>query len=101
MLDQSYKNFELLILDNCSSDNTQEIIKSFVDPRIKQIRHLANIGFIANWLYGLNWAKDKFYSVLGDDDYHHSNFIESRVNIFKKYHNSWAVFSDHEISDEL
>ena len=38
ILDQTYANFELLIMDDCSPDNASEIAASFTDPRIKYIR---------------------------------------------------------------
>lgn len=100
VLAQTYKNFELLILDNHSSDHTPEIISSYSDARIKSVRHLANIGGIANWIYGMHWAEGEFFSVLGDDDFYRCDFLESRVKAFTSFPDVAAVFSDHEICDE-
>lgn len=99
VLAQTYKNFELLILDNHSTDNTQEIISSYSDSRIKTVRHLTNIGGIANWLYGVHWASGEFFSVLGDDDFYRHDFLESRIKAFASFPDVAAVFSDHEICD--
>ena len=100
VLAQKYKNFELLILDNHSTDHTQEIISSYSDSRIKSLRHLTNIGGIANWLYGIHWASGEFFSVLGDDDFYRHDFLESRVRTFASFPDVVAVFSDHEICDD-
>lgn len=100
VLAQTYKNFELLILDNHSSDHTQEIIFSYSDARIKSVRHLANIGGIANWIYGMHLAKGEFFSVLGDDDFYRCDFLEARVKAFADFPDVVSVFSDHEVSDE-
>jgi glycosyltransferase involved in cell wall biosynthesis len=58
VLAQTYTNFELLILDNCSPDHTPEVVAEFDDARIKYLRHQCNIGGIANWIYGMHWARE-------------------------------------------
>ena len=46
ILDQSYKNFELLILDDCSQDDTFEKIKNFKDKRIRLLKNEFNRGYV-------------------------------------------------------
>lgn len=100
VLAQTYTYFELLILDNCSNDHTPNIVSQFNDSRIKYIRHQCNILGTANWSYGIYWAKGEFVSILGDDDYYTSDFIESRINAFLKYQNIAAVFSNYDICND-
>lgn len=100
VLAQTYQNFELLILDNCSADHTPDVVASFKDPRIKSLRHQCNIGSAANSSYGVYWAKGEYLAILFDDDWYRSDFLHSRVNAFTKYGNVQAVFSNYEISDE-
>lgn len=95
VLAQTYTNFELLILDNCSTDQTPGIVAQFNDPRIKYIRHQCNIGASANWTYGIYWAKGEYISILGDDDWYLPEFISKRVDVFNKYKNVLAVFSNY------
>lgn len=101
VLSQTYPNFELLILNNCSDDNTQKVISSYTDPRIKSITHLANIGPVANWYYGMHWASGELFSVLGDDDYYRPDFIAARVEAYELFPNVVAVYSDHEECDAI
>jgi glycosyltransferase involved in cell wall biosynthesis len=46
---QTHKDFELLIIDNCSTDETVKIIQNFDDPRIRLVINDSNIGMVANW----------------------------------------------------
>lgn len=95
VLSQSYEHFELLILDNCSDDHTQEIIKSFSDSRICYVRHLCNIGGAANWTYGVKLAQGKYLSILGDDDKYQEDFLLRRVQMLSQYPESAAVCSSY------
>ena len=47
VLNQTYQNFELIIVDDCSPDNTKEVVKSFTDKRIIYHRHKKNKGYLA------------------------------------------------------
>lgn len=98
-LAQTYSNFELLILDNCSHDHTPEVVAGFKDARIKYLRHQCNIGGIANWTYGMHWARGDYFCILGDDDFYRPNFLESRVEAFNHFNDIDAVFSNYELCD--
>ena len=58
ILNQSYKDFELLIIDDGSSDNTEEIINQFIDNRIRYIRR-EHFGRSAALNYGLNTSSSE------------------------------------------
>ncbi|KQS93204.1 glycosyltransferase family 2 protein [Chryseobacterium sp. Leaf394] len=62
---------ELLVSDNCSSDNTQEIIENFIlrGHSITYNRNLVNLGMDGNFSYCFKNAKGKYIWVLGDDDH--------------------------------
>lgn len=97
VLEQTYIHFELLILDNCSTDHTSEIVAQFSDSRIQYIRHQCNIRTLANWSYGVYWAKGDYLCILGDDDWYAPTFISSRAKAFSTYENIVAVFSTYDI----
>ena len=100
VLAQKYENFELLVLDNCSPDDTPDVVISFKDPRIKYIRHQCNIGSAANWTYGVHWTQGEYLSILGDDDKYKPNFISNRIRAFSVANDVVAVFSPYDICDE-
>src|SRR3990167_5427109 len=100
VLAQTYRHFELLILDNYSSDHTPEIIDGFDDARIKYIRHQCNFGGVVNWIHGIYCSKGEYLSILCDDDFYKPNFLSSRINAFERFKDIQAVFTDYEFCDE-
>jgi len=84
VLKQTYKNFELLIIDDCSTDNTSEVVLSFKDIRIRYIKTDRNIRPPGSWNYGAKISKGKFISILPHDDVWQSNFLEEMIKEFKK-----------------
>ena len=67
-VNQTYQNIEIIISDNCSTDNTEEIVKSFNDPRIRYFRQDKNIGMYNNENFCVQKAKGNFFLLLCDDD---------------------------------
>lgn len=68
ILAQSYKNFEIIVQDNDSRDNTAKIIKSFKDKRIIYFKNQKNIGPALNLVYGQkNCSGDIIYLMAADD----------------------------------
>ncbi|EJL6998688.1 glycosyltransferase family 2 protein, partial [Vibrio cholerae] len=67
---QSYKNIELIIVDDCSEDNTVEIIQSFstLDPRIKLIRNMINLGVAKSRNKAIADARGEYVAFLDSDD---------------------------------
>ena len=55
VLDQTYTDFELLIVDNCSTDGTLDVVKTFSDPRIRLHINSTNLGMAVIGIDRLNW----------------------------------------------
>jgi len=84
ILVQSYKNFELLIADDCSCDNTKAILLSFNDPRISFYHNETNQGYLktCNKLFSL--CKGELVTFQDADDISVAGRIERQVNEFLK-----------------
>ncbi len=68
VLDQSFTDWELLVIDDASTDNTPEIVKRFTDPRIVYMRNESNSGIQKTLTVGLGSAKGKYIARIDDDD---------------------------------
>lgn len=82
LLRQSFRDFELIISDNASTDSTPEIILAYQrrDPRIKFIRQTANIGAAQNFIYVLAESKAELFMWASHDDIWADNWLETLVN---------------------
>ena len=76
LLNQTFRDFELLIADNCSEDHTPEVVKSFDDPRIRYVRHDENRGAVANFEYTFEQARTPYFVAHQDDDLLCGDFLE-------------------------
>ncbi|MDO8657120.1 MAG: glycosyltransferase family 2 protein [Candidatus Levybacteria bacterium] len=68
-LNQSFQDFEIVISDNCSTDETEEIVKSFRDKRIKYFKNKKNIGAEPNMKKVMEHATGEYLFMMGDDDF--------------------------------
>lgn len=68
ILTQTYSNFELLIIDDCSTDETLSVCKSFEDDRIIIIEKEKNSGYTNSLNYGISIAKGKYIARMDGDD---------------------------------
>jgi glycosyltransferase involved in cell wall biosynthesis len=70
VLEQNYTNFELIISDNASTDNTQQIVKRYLsDSRIIYHRNEYNMGMLANMMKAVSLAKGDYCATLPSDDF--------------------------------
>lgn len=81
VLAQTFCDFELIIVDDCSPDNTKEIVQNLTDPRIRSIRHETNRGAAATRNTGIAHAKGKYIAFLDDDDECTPNRLADQVAV--------------------
>ncbi len=76
-INQTYKNIEIIVVDNASTDNTRKIIDSYIakDKRIKYFRNDFNIGAIKNFLKSFQFASGEYVQLLCHDDWLSKNYI--------------------------
>jgi glycosyltransferase involved in cell wall biosynthesis len=87
VLEQTFNDYELIIINNASTDNTLKIINKFTDKRIRVISNSENIGFKGNWNLALSETKGKYIKILPADDYLMKDCLEKQVNILNSYEN--------------
>lgn len=99
VLNQTYQNFEMIIVDDASKDNTEEVVKSFKDKRIKYIRLSKNSGPAVARNRAMEEAKGKYMAFLDSDDLCKREKLEKQINFIKK--NKYKIIcSDYEQIDE-
>lgn len=79
VLKQSFQDFKLLIIDDGSSDNSLEVVRSYQDMRIHYIAHSTNLGVGAAWNTGVQASDTKWLAFLDSDDIWHVNKLELQV----------------------
>lgn len=79
MLGQTFQDFELLVLDNASTDETPDVVDRYDDRRLRYVRHPHNLGFAANAQRGLEMARGTFLTFLGADDVQEPEFLQRTV----------------------
>jgi len=91
ILNQTFKDFEFIIINDCSTDNSLKIIKEFIkkDNRIKLINNERNLGAAGTRNEGLKIAKGKYIAILDSDDISYTqrfviqyNYLEDNPHIF-------------------
>jgi glycosyltransferase involved in cell wall biosynthesis len=82
VLNQAYKNFEIIVQDNSSSDNTSGVVKLFNDSRIKYFRNDTNIGYARNLIAGRKNCQGDILYFLGADDILSENALLETAEAF-------------------
>ena len=79
VLAQTYTNWELLFVDDCSTDKSIEIVESFQDSRIKILKNEKNSGAAVSRNYALREAKGKWVAFLDSDDLWAPKKLEQQI----------------------
>ena len=91
---QTFQNFEVIIINDCSTDDSLNVVKTVHDHRIKIIEHSENKGLSASRNTGINAATHPYIAFLDADDYWDSTYLETIRNLIKEYPNE-SVFATH------
>jgi glycosyltransferase involved in cell wall biosynthesis len=88
VLDQTFSDFELLISDNASTDDTAAVVASFNDPCIRYHRQPTNIGLAANHQSAVAMANTEFVAILSDDDLYKPDHLAVALAVLADYPNA-------------
>jgi len=98
-LEQTYQNVEVIVSDNCSSDNTSEVVQSIKDPRLRYIRHETNIGAINNFNHCLEEARGEYFQLFHDDDMIDLDFVETCITSLEPGQSVGVIFTGIRVID--
>ena len=106
VIDQGYSDFELIISDSGSEDNTWEFISSLDHPKIKVFKPNKKLSEVENFEFILDQASSKWISIIGDDDGLAPNFFENVDKILEKFPDVEAISTNagyyyHENVEDL
>lgn len=79
LLDQSFDDYEVVIVDDASTDGTSELLRAIQHPRVRVIRNETNLGFVRSLLYAIDQAEGELIAVHGAGDLSYRNRLESQV----------------------
>ncbi|CAD5973004.1 glycosyltransferase family 2 protein [Planktothrix agardhii] len=96
---QTYSDWELIVCDDGSTDETPELMAKYQDPRIRYIRHRQNIGKSNNMRSGFEAATGDYFIKFDDDDRLTPEFLEKTIAILDQYPEVDFVGTDHWIID--
>lgn len=100
VLDQTYQHWEVLVIDNHSQDNTDEVVKSFSDPRIRLLK-IRNHGVIAaSRNLGMRNARGEWIAFLDSDDCWYSKKLET-IMVAIEFNDAYDVLSNDELRVDI
>lgn len=94
VLEQTYKNWELLIVDDDSKDNTDEVIKPYLsDKRVRLIKNSKNRGAAISRNRALKEAKGKWIAFLDSDDLWSPEKLENQISFMQEKHCCFHLYA--------
>ncbi|MHC4213107.1 MAG: glycosyltransferase, partial [Planctomycetota bacterium] len=98
---QLFEDWELIIIDDCSTDNSLAVVTEYLtDERIRLIRHESNRGYISALKSGIAEARSQFFGILDSDDCLVPNAVEIMYSAHVKYPDCGLIYSQHVVCDE-
>jgi len=96
---EAYQDFEIIAVDDCSTDHTRAVLASFADPRLRVIFHEKNQGHIVTINRGLKEAGGKYVVRIDPDDRHRPGFLKATIPKLEQYPEVGLVFGDVALMD--
>lgn len=101
-LGQTYQDLEIIVNDDCSSDDTKNIVKEYEekDKRIKFSSNDQNLGLVGNWNATLNKATGSWIKILFQDDFMEPNCIEEMMSVAQLHPGSMVISKRSYVFDK-
>lgn len=94
---QTYDDFEIIVVDDGSVDDTREVVNSFAGRHIRYIRHETNRGVSAAYNTGISATTGSLVGILDSDDLWKPDYLQRQTEFLSKHPKMDAVFTDTEI----
>jgi glycosyltransferase involved in cell wall biosynthesis len=100
VLAQTYRDIEILVVDNCSTDNTFDVLRPYIDEgRIRYVCNDTNLGMVGNWNRCIELARGRYVKILCADDLLEASALEESVAMFEKHSGVAVVAFSRTIVD--
>jgi glycosyltransferase involved in cell wall biosynthesis len=99
-LNQTYKNIELIVVDDCSTDDTAAIVKSYKNERVKYLRHETNRSLPIALNTGFAKATGEYLTWTSHDNYYDVNAVEKMFNFLKERDCSFVYCNFYRFNTE-
>ncbi len=101
MLEQTYRDFEFVIMDNDSTDGTSAVCERYarLDSRIRYFRNTTNIGMAPNFNKAIERARGRYFTYTAADDLYHPQFLEKIVHALESSPQASLGFSNTKFID--
>ena len=100
VLSQSWQDFEIIIVDDGSTDNTQEVVGAFNSIKIRYVRQENSGGPSRPRNVGIHHARGKYISLFDSDDLMSRNKLAEAVSFLEQYSDLGLVFANFEVCNE-
>ncbi|MCX7957121.1 MAG: glycosyltransferase [Endomicrobia bacterium] len=91
VFNQTYKDFEVIVVNDCSQDNTEKILTNRYGNKIKIISHSSNLGLSAARNSGINYSNGEYIAFLDDDDIWLPNKLEEQISFMETHRFLWSA----------
>lgn len=100
VLSQTFVDFELIVADNCSTDDTEAIVRSYSDPRVRYVRNTKNLGLVGNANRCLQLASCEYVCLFHHDDVMLPENLACKVSVLDAHPGVGFVHSNLLLIDE-
>lgn len=102
LLSQSYQNWELIIIDDCSTDNSCDVIQKYADQdnRIQLIKLKKNSGAAVARNTGIEHASGRFIAFLDSDDTWHPEKLHKQINFMLEHDYAFSYTQYHQVNEK-
>lgn len=96
LVEQTYKNVEIIISDNCSDDGTGDICRKYqsIDPRIRYFRQEVTLDAVENFRFVLERSRGDFFLWAAADDRRSKNYVETLIRALQQHSEASLAFPD-------